>query len=42
MCEIFLSLSGHLLNKEYICQNNLKEEEMFQIFEDPEHLVDSE
>jgi hypothetical protein len=42
MSEIFLSLSGHLLTKETIQENKYREEEMFQIFEDPENLIVSE
>ena len=39
MCEIYLSLCGHILTAESIKRNNLKEEGMFQIFEEAEHLV---
>ena len=42
MCDIYLSLCGNVLCQKYIEEQNLKEEEMFQIFEDPEYLITEE
>jgi len=42
MCDIYLSLCGHLLNYYYIGLNKLKEEEMYDIFENPDYLIDEE
>lgn len=42
MCSIFMSLCGEVLTQNYIEEHNLKEEEIFQLFESPEYLVTAE
>lgn len=34
-----MSLAGHYLNRKFIQDNELKEEDLFEIFRDPECLI---